>query len=375
MASDQPPNRLTAFVKRYALYALALVILAALAWSFLARWLHTLPDGLLAASGRIEGDETVIAPKIAGQITQVLKDKGDQVQLGDLLVRISSEQLAAQLQRAQDQQQYWDERRRQARVDLDYTRQQVEAAITESQARVAAAAARTQEAAARLDKDHLDYQRYQSLFARRVVPKRQLDEVTMAYRVSQAQQVAAGKERAMAEADLQQALLRRQTVEMKDREVQAAQASLAAAVAQVQEAAANLRDTFIYAPSRGVLLTKEVEPGEIVNPGTPLFTLVDQDKLYLKVYINEPDIGKIALGQEARIYVDAFPDRAFPARVSRVSPRAEFTPKYVETREERVKLVFAVELRADNPDGYLKPGMPGDGVIRLKDTVPWQRPH
>ena len=214
MASDQPPGRLASVLKRYALPALGLMILLALVWSFLARWLNTLPDGLLAASGRIEGDETVIAPKLAGQITQVLKDKGDPVQPGDLLVRISSEQLDAQLQRAREQQQYWDERLRQARVDLDYTRRQVEAAIAESQARLAAAAARTQEAAARLDKDHLDYQRYQSLFARRVVAKRQLDEVTMAYRVSQAQQADAGKYQAMGDAVLHQALLRRRTVEM-----------------------------------------------------------------------------------------------------------------------------------------------------------------
>lgn len=103
--------------------------------------------------------------------------------------------------------------------------------------------------------------------------------------------------------------------------------------------------------------------------------MVDLNKLYLKVYINEPDIGKIRLGQEARIYVDAFPDRAFPAHVSRVAQRAEFTPKYVETREERVKLVFAVELLAENPEGYLKPGMPGDGVIRVQEEVAWQRPR
>jgi HlyD family secretion protein len=143
----------------------------------------------------------------------------------------------------------------------------------------------------------------------------------------------------------------------------------------VAEAEANLEDTRIKSPIRGVILTREAEPGLVAAAGTPLFTLVDLDNLYLKVYIPETDIGRLRLGQEARIYLDAYPDQDFTARVSRVSQRAEFTPKYVETQAERVKLVFAVELKADNPEGYLKPGMPADGVIRLKEEVPWRRPR
>ena len=131
-------------------------------------------------------------------------------------------------------------------------------------------------------------------------------------------------------------------------------------------------DFAIHSPIAGTILTRTVERGERVSEGTPLFTLVDLDRLYVKIYVPEPSIGKVALGQEARVYVDAYPGRAFAARVSRVSQEAEFTPKNVETREERVKLVFAVEVAlAENPGGVLKPGMPADAVVRTQADAPW----
>ena len=111
-----------------------------------------------------------------------------------------------------------------------------------------------------------------------------------------------------------------------------------------------------------MVLTRSVELGEQVAPGSPLFSLVDLDRLYLKVYVPEPLIGQVALGQRAEVRVDAYPDRAFAATVTKVATPAEFTPKNVETKEERVKLVFAVELSlTENPGGVLKPGMPADG--------------
>ncbi|MBW1953685.1 MAG: efflux RND transporter periplasmic adaptor subunit [Deltaproteobacteria bacterium] len=362
-------------VRLIAIGALIALILLALAWSLLSGWWRALPEGLLAASGRIEGDEVVIAPKIAGQVILVNKDKGDLVQPGDLLARLSSDQLQAQLERAREELKYWEHQVYQAKVNLEYNERNVPATISEREARVETMRARQQEAAAHFEKNRLDYHRYQALFARGVIPKRQLDEAQAAYLATQAILEATTKGLAEAQAQLKQARLLLRTIEIRRAEYEAAQAGFKAARASVKEAEANLEDTFIYSPCRGVILTREIEPGEVVNPGTPLFTLVDLDKLYLKVYINEPDIGKIRLGQEARVYVDAFPDKAFKARVFRVAQRAEFTPKYVETREERVKLVFAVELRVENPHGYLKPGMPGDAVIRLKEGVPWQRPR
>jgi len=351
------------------------IILAGLAVGLGSRWWLAVPDGLLVASGRIEGDEVMIAPKISGRVLAVTKNRGDMVAAGEVLVQLTSDQIQAQLDRAREQERYWQERVRQAWVEMDYTAGQVPAEIAAAEARLAAAQARVQEAEAELAKHSQDFRRYEALFARQVIPAQKRDEVAALYQAASARRKAAQQEAAQARALMQQARLLPRTVELKRQEWQSAQANLAAAQAAVREAQANLADTVVLAPCHGILLTRTVEPGEVVTAGTPLFSLVDLQQLYLKVFINEPDIGKIRLGQEARIYVDAFPDRPFRATVSRVSPRAEFTPKYVETREERVKLVFAVELRAENPEGYLKPGMPGEAVLRWQDGVPWRPPR
>ncbi len=361
--------------KQLIFFVLGGLLILAVSLSMVSQWWRALPDGLLLASGRIEGDEIVIAPKIAGRVVKVLKDRGDQVVTGELLVRLSSDQIQAQLDRTRDQERYWRDRVQQAEIDLDYTTRQVPTDIAAAEARVASAQARIQEAEAILSRNHQDFQRYQSLLQRQVVPQQKLDDATANFRAADANKAALTRELAQVQAQLRKAQLLPRTVALKRAELHSVQASLAAAQAAVREAQANLDDTVIYAPANGVILTRQIEPGEVVNPGTPLFTLVDLNQLYLKVFINEPDIGKIRLGQEARIFVDAFPDKPFPAKVSRVSPRAEFTPKYVETREERVKLVFAVELRADNTQGFLKPGMPGEALLRWQDDVPWQRPR
>ena len=135
-----------------------------------------------------------------------------------------------------------------------------------------------------------------------------------------------------------------------------------------------LRDTRITSPLDGTVLTRAVEPGELVQPGTPLYSILNLDKLYMKVYVPEPDVGKLKLGQNARVYVDAYPEQPFDATVTKIAQEAEFTPKNVQTREERVKQVFGVELSIDNPDGKLKPGMPGDAVLRFNENAPWYNP-
>jgi HlyD family secretion protein len=165
------------------------------------------------------------------------------------------------------------------------------------------------------------------------------------------------------------------TMQMMERtrlEADVQSAALNEARASLAEQQRYLDEMTVRAPTAGTVLVRTIERGEWVQPGTPLYTLVDLSQLYLKIYVPEPDIGKIVHDQPARVHIDAFPDRFFPARVSKIASEAEFTPKNVETREERVKLVFAVELALDeNPGGALKPGMPADAVVRLEDGPDW----
>lgn len=125
-----------------------------------------------------------------------------------------------------------------------------------------------------------------------------------------------------------------------------------------------------------MVLSRLREAGELVAAGTPIFDLVDLDKLYLKVYVPEKQIGQVRLGLPARVHSDAFPQQAFPATTRYIAAQAEFTPKEVQTPDERVKLTYAVKLYLDaNPEHRLSPGVPADAVIRWKEGVPWQAPR
>jgi HlyD family secretion protein len=172
-----------------------------------------------------------------------------------------------------------------------------------------------------------------------------------------------------------EAVVAEQDVERARLEVDLQRAALREARAALAEQQRYLEEMTVRAPIAGTVLVRTVERGEWVQPGALLCTLVDLNQLYLKIYVPEPDIGKLAFGQEARVHVDAYPKRHFAARLSKVASEAEFTPKNVETREERVKLVFAVELTlAENPGGVLKPGMPADAVVRLAEGPDWIAP-
>ncbi|HEU5319760.1 MAG TPA: efflux RND transporter periplasmic adaptor subunit, partial [Methylomirabilota bacterium] len=169
-----------------------------------------------------------------------------------------------------------------------------------------------------------------------------------------------------AEAALAQAeAARRQTV-----------AGEAQARAGLAEAVSVRGDLTIVAPSAGVVMTRTADTGEVVGAGAPLFDLVDLDRLYLRVFVAETDVGKVRLGLPAQVHVDAFPGQPFAATLRYVASRAEFTPKEIQTPDERVKLVYAVKLYLDaNPEHRLTPGLPADAVIRWKEGTPWQLPR
>ena len=146
-------------------------------------------------------------------------------------------------------------------------------------------------------------------------------------------------------------------------QVDTARAQLAQAEASLVQARARLADTRIEAPMDGVVLRKNLEAGATASPGTAIVTLVDPSDLWVRVYIAETDLGRVKIGQAARITVDAFPGQPFEGRVTEVASAAEFTPRNVQTQKERVNLVFRVKVAIVNPDGRLKPGMPADAVI------------
>lgn len=151
---------------------------------------------------------------------------------------------------------------------------------------------------------------------------------------------------------------------ISDQQYHQAKTNYEAASAALEAAKIALENTEIRAPINGIVLVKAIEPGELANIGTPIVTIADLSEVKLTVYISEKDIGKIQLGQEVAISVDSYPDQKFKGRVIYISEKAEFTPKAIQTKEERTTQVFGVKIKIPNPEMKLKPGMPADAQFK-----------
>ncbi len=289
-----------------------LIVAVALIW-WMNFYKEPLPEGLIQANGRIEGDHYSVASKFPGRIVVLKAREGDEVNKGQVLAR------------------------------LDDT--QINAKVIQAEKGVIAADAQCSAAEALEQQSRRDKIRMQNLLKDQTVSKQKAEQATLAWRVE------------------------------KDR-LAAAKAQCGVAQAALQEVQSIQDDLTIRAPASGTITTRIVDEGEVVAAGSPFFDIVDLDRLYLEVYVPEKQIGKVRLGLPARIYSDAFPDKPFPATVRYIASRAEFTPKEVQTPDERVKLVYAVKLYlTKNPDHQLTPGLPADAVIQWKEGVEWEKPR
>jgi HlyD family secretion protein len=272
------------------------------------------PSDEIYANGRIEGDEVRVAAKIGGRLLHLGSREGESVAREQLLAELSAEELEAQ--------------QRQAAAGVAAA----QAALAQAEAQVAVW--RHHDAKARID-----LQRMQALLEAGAAAARQLDAAENAAEEARGQ------------------------LEVARAAVDEARAALGERRAAEAAAQVRLDERRVVSPLDGVVLLRLVEEGEVVQAGQPLLVLVDPRDLFLKVYVAESQIGKVRLGNPARITVDAFPDRAFAGRVAEVAERAEFTPRDVHMPDERTRLVFAVKIRLENEDGFLKPGMPADARI------------
>jgi len=382
---------------------------------------------VVQASGFIEADQVSIASKIAGRIERIHADEGDAVKAGAVLVALEGKEVVAQLDQATAAVAMARARLAQATAALQLQQAQTEAAVaqaeaaldaararlpqaeesktlTESQSTLAIlqaeAALRTAEANAAVARANLqravdDLARLEPLYKEGAISAQQLDTARSARDAAQAQYDAAqltvrqaDTALALARANARLVGIRGQDVSAAEAQVRQAEAALrnaragaalvaqrradvAAAQAQVAQAEATVRlwraqqeNLTIVSPVTGVVLTRHASPGEIVGAGAPILTVAAMDRVWIRLFIPLPQLGRIVVGQTARVTTDALPGRVFTGTVTEISPQAEFTPKNIQTREERVKQVFAVKVTLANPDHLLKPGMPADAVIR-----------
>ncbi len=358
------------------LSAVILFAMIAIAAWWLAFRQEPLPDGLIQVNGRAEGDHYTVASKTPGKVVELLAREGDTVVKGQILAKLDDAQTRARVDQAKAGVDALDAQLEAARTNLETLKKQIPLQVATAQAGVAHAEAALAAAKASAEQAGRDAKRFQRLLKKHTVNKESAEQKSLAWKVARAEYATAMAALNQAQKRLAEAKLGWDRVKAKESDLAALDAQYRQAKAALAEARSVLDDLSIRAPAGGVITTRIVDEGEVVAAGGPLFDIVDLDRLYLKVYAPEKDIGKLRLGLPARIHADAFPDKAFPATLRYIASQAEFTPKEVQTPDERVKLVYAVKLYLDeNPEHRLTPGLPADAVIRWREGVPWAKPR
>ena len=375
--------------RRLALGAAAvLVVVAVLAGVRLLR--DAGGDEALALSGTIEGIQVDVSARISARIVELARE-GEVVRRGAVIVRLADEELVAEVRRSEGalvaaQAQLRDLVAGARREEIQEA--EARAARAESQLADLLAGARPQEieqaraavqnAEATRTWAERDYRRVTELFEKQLVAAQEVDRTRQAYDVAVAYERSARErldlvtvgprehEVAAARAEVRAARERVRLLRAGPRPdaVAAARAQVAQAEAAITLARTRLAEATIASPLDGVVLRKNMESGETANPGASILTLLDPRDLWLRSYVGKSDIGRVRVGQAATITVDSYPGRGFAGAITEIASEAEFTPKNVQTKKERVNLVFRVKIGVRNPDGVLKPGMPADAVIR-----------
>lgn len=354
-----------------------------------------LPSGVVAVSGRIEGDDAAVAAKTTGRVRQITVREGDRIEAGHVIAVLDDEQVRAREQQAaaavrqaearvrlaQHQITVLDEQLRQSQFGVDQARADAQGRVSEAEARLAAAEAQLAQAEATHAQAKWDRDAFRRLFQRELVAEQEVRRAE-SHEQTQAAVVAAARRQVeaargalvAAQSNLVNPAIRssqvaavRGQILQAEADVAAAQADAERARAQFAEARANRQDLQVVAPFAGTVATRTAEPGEVVMAGTPVITLVNLAEVYLRAFVPEGQIGRVRVGQPARVYIDSAPTTPIEARVSRIDPEASFTPENTYFREDRVRQVVGVKLRLQGAVGFAKPGMPADGEILVED--------
>jgi HlyD family secretion protein len=297
--------------------------------------------GVLSLSGNIEVTEANVGFKLPGRIVELAVDEGDPVKAGQLLARLDSAELASVVM--QNKASLQEAMTKLSELKAGSRTQEIERA----QANVSAQAAD-------LEKAKKDFERADILYKNGAISASQFDATQSAYNAKTAQYKGAQETSSLV----------REGPRKED--IQAAEYRVQQVRAVVNTSEERLKDTTLYAPLSGIVIRKNVELGETLAAGTPALTIGDLESPWVKVYVKEDRLGQVKLGQKAEVKVDSFKNKTYEGTVTFISSEAEFTPKNVQTEEERVKLVFGVKVKVKNVNGELKPGMPADVRISLK---------
>jgi len=361
------------------------------------------PTNRILVSGNLELTLVDLSFKIAGRMTELTVREGDFVKKGQLIARLDPVQL--QQQRARDQASVFNAQSNydQLMTSIEFQKATIESDIASRRAYLNQAQAKLDEllagsrpeeiqqaegalndARAQVDLARRDWDRAQTLYKNEDISTSQYDQARTKFNsasaiLEQAQQkyalVKAGPRKeeiegaraqvAHAQAAVRTAEANRLELQRKQQELVARRAQIDQARAQVGISEAQLSDTTIYAPIDGVVLVKSAEAGEVLAAGTTIATIGDIEHPWLRAYVGETDLGRVKLGQQVKLSTDSYPGKVYMGTISFISSDAEFTPKQIQTKEERVKLVYRIKVDVNNASHELKNNMPVDAEIVL----------
>ena len=331
-----------------------LLIVAGIAYS---KWSNrTNSDGTVRLSGNIEITDSQISFKIAGRLDKRLVQEGEFVRTGQPVARLEKTDQEIAVKQAEANLDY--ARSVVAELEAGSRNQEIESARADRDRAVA----QVKTAEVQLRQAKADHERYKALYAEGGVSKRLYETYETAY-ISAQNTLADAHARVKAAAEQ----LDLRAVGPRKESIDQAKAKAAAAESAFNQALQQLAYTELLAPFDGVVLSTSADTGEYLNPSSPVITLGKISSPWLRAYINEKDLGKIRLQQKATVSTDSFPGTSYPGVVSYISSQAEFTPKSVQTFEERTKLMYRIKIDLENPDNELKQGMPADAVLTLSD--------
>ncbi|HEY5123142.1 MAG TPA: efflux RND transporter periplasmic adaptor subunit [Ignavibacteria bacterium] len=296
---------------------------------------------VIKASGTIETTNVTVSSKSNGQIKIITVKEGDQVKAGDVLLEIDHEMLDIQLRQSEAGTEFSD-----AQLKLLKSGARKED-IRQSQESV-------NQAKTNLDQAKQDLERMKTLYETNTVTKKQYDDAASKYDITVAQYNSSREN------------YNKIKTLTRPEDIESARANVKKSVANTEAIKKNIEDCKVIAPIDGFITQKYVELGENVVPSASLFKISDLKTVKLIIYVTEEELGKVKLGEKADITVDSFKDKVFSGEVIFISSEAEFTPKNIQTPEERTKLVYAVKIQIPNPQFELKSGMPADAKITLK---------
>lgn len=353
-------------------------------------------------SGTIESKRSELAFQVSGRVTNVRVDEGQSVKKDQLLVELDRSEFQARYDQAQANRDISEKNVLRLELTLEIYKETLPIEVKRAEAGVKALQARLDEleagyrdqdveqarlllmaSKATMEKAQKDKKRYDRLFQEGIISEGERDAVDLRYETTFKEY-----ERAKEKFNLLQEGFRKETIQTArarlnegkavlsqarsnlnrigaaERDVEAARAQVRAATAALDLAKTQLSHTQLRAPFKGIITGRNVELGEVVLPARVVLSLSDLSFVDLKIFVEETGIGKVKHGQKVEVRVDTFPEKIYWGKVSFISPEGEFTPRIIQTRKERVKLVYLVKVSVPNPDLELKSGMPADAWLR-----------